>query len=98
MAETGLSPRAGQQDSIDFLELGVVAIGAELGAKIHGTELMPCSRHASSHVNDTQKMTVDLGVKAIGAETCKLGANYHGARLGSIFVKNIAKGVFVKIF
>ena len=36
--------------------------GAELGAKIHGTELMPRPRHASSYVNDTQKMTLDLGV------------------------------------
>ena len=35
---------------------------AELGAKIHGTELMPRPRHASSYVNDTQKMTLDLGV------------------------------------
>ena len=60
--------------------------GAELGtriygAKIHGAELMPCSRHASSHVNDTQKMTLDLGAEEIGAETCKLGVNYYGAEL-----------------
>jgi hypothetical protein len=85
--ETGLSPRAGQQASIDFLELG-----AELGAKIHGTELMPRPRHASSHVNDTQKMTLDLGAKAIGAATCKLGVNYHGAKVRVYFFERIPLG------
>jgi hypothetical protein len=51
--EISLSSRTDQQASIDFLELGAVAIGVELGAKIHGTELMPRPCHANSHVNDT---------------------------------------------
>ena len=55
--------------------------GVELGAKIHGAELMLRPRHASSHVNDTQRMTLDLGAKAIGAETCKLGTNCHDAEV-----------------
>ena len=44
-----------------FPYLDAVVIGAELGAKIYGAELMPRPRHARSHVNDTQKMTLDLG-------------------------------------
>ena len=47
--ETGLSPRAGQQASIDFLEVDAVAIDAEL---------MSRPRHVDSHVNDMQKMTM----------------------------------------
>ena len=40
---------------------------------------MPRPRHASSHVNDTQKMTLDLA--------CRLGANCHGAEVGVYFLK-----------
>jgi hypothetical protein len=39
-------------------------------------------RRAGSHVNDTQKMTLGLG-----AETYKLGANYHGAEVRVYFLK-----------
>ena len=75
--------------------------GAELGAriygaKIHGVELMPCPRHASSHVNDTQKMTLDLGAKAISAETCKLGANCHSAEVRVYFLKGYCQGCICK--
>ena len=59
---------------------------------------MPRPHHASSHVNDTQKMTLDLGIRAIGAETCKLGANCHGAEVRIYFLKDTARGVFMKIF
>ena len=48
---------------------------------------MPRPRHASSHVNDPKKMTLDLGAKAIGAETCKLGTNCHGAEVRVYFFK-----------
>ena len=65
---------------------------SQLGAKIHGAELMPRPRHASSHVNDTQKMTLDLGAKAIGAETCKLDANCHGAEVRVYFLKGYCQG------
>jgi hypothetical protein len=50
-------------------------------------ELMPRPRHRGSYVNNTQKMTLDLGAKAIGAETCKLGANYQGAKVRVHFLK-----------
>ena len=70
-----------------FPYLDAVVIGAELGAKIYGAELMPRPRHASSRINDTQKMTLDLSAKAIGAETCKLGANCHGAEVRVYFLK-----------
>jgi len=53
---------------------------------------MPRPRHASSHVNDTQKMTLDLGAKAIGTETCKLGANCHGAEVRVYFLKGYCQG------
>ena len=76
-------------------EVDAKKYGAELGAKIQGAELMPRPRHASSHVNDTQKMTLDLGAKAIGAETCKLGANCHGAELGVYFFKRIPPGAYL---
>jgi hypothetical protein len=66
--------------SIDFPELG-----AELGTVAIGAELMPHPCHAGSHVNDAQKMTLDLGAKAIGTDTCKLGANCTAPRSGSIF-------------
>jgi hypothetical protein len=66
-----------------FPELGAVPIGAE----IHGAELMPRSHHASNHVNDSQKMILALGTKAIGAETYKIGANYHGAEVKVYFLK-----------
>jgi hypothetical protein len=69
--ETGLSPRAVQQASTDFLELG---------AKIHGTELMPRPHHASSHVNDMQKMTLDLGARRVS-----LAPIITVLRSGSIF-------------
>jgi hypothetical protein len=46
---------------------------------------MPRPRHASSHVKDTQKMTLDLGAKAIGTATCKLGVNYHDAEVRVFF-------------
>ena len=49
--EMGLSPRAGQQASIDFLEVDTVAIDAEL---------MSRPRDVDSHINDMQKMTLDL--------------------------------------
>ena len=49
--ETGLSPWAGQQASINFLEVDAVAIDAEL---------MSRPRHVDSHINDKQKMTLDL--------------------------------------
>ena len=48
---------------------------------------MPRPRHASSHVNDPKKMTLDLGAKAIGAETCKLGANCHDTEVMVYFLK-----------
>jgi hypothetical protein len=80
--ETCLSPLAAQQASIDFLELG---------AKIHCTELMPHSHYVSSHVNDMQKMTLDLGAKA-----CKLAPIITTPRSGSIFLKDTARGVFIK--
>ena len=63
-----------------------------LGAKIHDAELMPRPRHASSHVNDTKKMTLDLGAKAIDAETCKLDVNYHGAKVRVYFLKGYCQG------
>jgi len=44
-------------------------------------------RHASSHVNDTKKMTLDLGANCFGAETCKLGVNCHGAEVKVYFLK-----------
>ena len=44
-------------------------------ANYYGAELITHPRHVSSHISDTQKMTLDLGAKAIGAETCKLDAN-----------------------
>ena len=69
------------------VELGVKIYGTELGAKIHTAELMPHPHHASSHVNDMQKMTLDLGAKSIGAETCKLGANCHGTEVRVYFLK-----------
>jgi len=53
---------------------------------------MPRLRHASSHVNDTEKITLDLGAKAIGAETCKLGANYHGTEVRVHFLKGYRRG------
>ena len=62
--------------------------GAELGAriygsKIHGAELMPCPRHASSHVNDTKKMILDLSAKT---PRCVSSAPIVTApRSGSIF-------------
>jgi hypothetical protein len=49
-----------------WLELGAASIGVKLDPKIHGAELMPRSRHTSSHVNCTQKMTLDLGVNCCG--------------------------------
>ena len=49
-------------------------------------------RHASSHVNDTQKMTLNLGAKAIDGETYKLGANCYGAEVKVYFLKEYCKG------
>ena len=69
------------------LRLGAKIHGAELGAKIYGAELMPRPRHASSHVNDTQKMTLDLSAKAISTEMYKLGANCHGVEVRIYFLK-----------
>jgi hypothetical protein len=43
-----------------------------------------------------QKMTLDLGAKAIGAETCKLGANYHGAEVKVYFFKRIPLGAYLR--
>ena len=42
---------------------------------------MPRPRYANNHVNDTQKMTLDLGAKAIGVETCKLNVNCYAAEV-----------------
>jgi hypothetical protein len=42
---------------------------------------MPRLRHAGSHVNDTQKVTLDLGANDHGAEMCNLGANCYGLRV-----------------
>ena len=53
---------------------------------------MPRLRHASSHVNDTEKITLDLGAKAIGAETCKLGVNCHGVEVRVYFLKGYCQG------
>jgi len=55
-----------------FPELDTVAIGAEL---------MPRTRHTGNHINDTQKMTLDLNA------TCKLGANYHSVEVRVHFSK-----------
>ena len=74
-------------------EVDAKKYGAELGAKIQGAELMPRPRHASSHVNDTQKMILDLGARAIDAEICKLGA-----KVRVYFLKGYHHDVFVKIF
>lgn len=85
-------------------ELGVVAIGAELGAKIygaklgakiHGVELMPRLRHIGSHVNDTQKMALDLGANDHGTETCNLGTNDHGAEVTVYFFERIPPRVYL---
>jgi len=54
-------------------QVGARESGAEVDSKKYGAELMPRPRHTSSHVNDKQKMTLDLSAKAIDAETCKLG-------------------------
>jgi hypothetical protein len=58
-----------------------------LALKIHDSELMPHPHHASSHVNDTHKMTLDPNTRAIGAKTYKLGANCHGAEVMVYFFK-----------
>jgi hypothetical protein len=49
---------------------------------------MSRSRHAGSHVNDMQKMTLDLRTKA----TCKLSDNYHGAEVRVYFLKGYRQG------
>ena len=48
--------------------------------------------HASSHVNDTHKITLDLGAVDLGAETCKLGANCHGVEARVYFLKEYYQG------
>ena len=73
-------------------ELGAKIYGAELGAKIHSAELMPRPRHASSNVNDMQKMTLDLGANCFDVETCNLGANCHGAEARVYFLKEYYQG------
>ena len=53
---------------------------------------MPRPCHASSHVNDTQKMTLDLGANAIGVETCKLDTNCHDTEVRVYFLKEYCQG------
>jgi len=58
---------------------------------------MPHLCHVDSHVSDTQKMTLDLGTRAIVAETYNLGANCHGVEVRVYFFHRI-RDVFVNIF
>ena len=46
-------------------QVGARESGAEVDSKKYGAELMPRPRHASSHINDTQKTTLDLGAKDV---------------------------------
>ena len=73
-------------------QVGARESGAEVDSKKYGAELMPRPRHASSHVNDTKKMTLDLSTKAISAETCKLDANCHGVEVRVYFLKGYYQG------
>ena len=45
-----------------------------------------------------QKITLDLGANDYGVETCKLSVNCYDAELRVYFLKDTARGVFVKIF
>jgi len=40
-------------------------------------------------------MTLDLDAKAIGAETCKLGANCQGAEVRVYFFERILPGAYL---
>jgi hypothetical protein len=53
---------------------------------------MPHLRHADSHVNDMQKMVLDLGANDHGAETCNLGANCNGVEIRVYFLKGYYQG------
>jgi len=46
-------------------QVGARESSAKVNARKYGAELMPRPRHASSHINDTQKMTLDLGAKDV---------------------------------
>jgi hypothetical protein len=65
---------------------------------LHGAELMPRLCHVGSHVNDTQKITLDLGASDHGAETCNLGASCYGAEPRVYILKDTYMYVFVNIF
>ena len=69
-----------------FPYLGVVDLSAEL---------MPRPRHASSHVNDMQKMTLNLGVNYFSAETCKLDAKTIGAEVQGHFLRVVDVAICV---
>ena len=62
-------------------QVGARRSGIELSANIHGAEPVPRPRHASSHVNATQKITLDLSANDYGVEACNLGVNCYGAEL-----------------
>ena len=62
-------------------QVGARRSGAELSANTHGVEPVPRPRHASSHVNATQKITLDLSANDYGVETYNLGVNCYDAKL-----------------
>ena len=97
-ARTPLPSLSSCQTAAPANQVGASRSGAELGAKIHGVKPASCSRHASSHVNAMQKITLDLGANDYGVETCKLSVNCYDAELRVYFLKDTARGVFVKLF
>jgi hypothetical protein len=57
---------------------------------------MPRPRHTDCQVNDTQKMTLNLGANDHGAETCNLNANCHSTEVKVCFLKGCCQGHIYK--